>query len=643
VKSASLNPSSQYRFPAAGATRAKSWPSRASILLIVVAAIGVYANSLPNDFVYDDDTIVRGDPRTQNPSLWREIFTRGYWYRISTDPIYRPVPLLSYLANYQIVGLRPAGYRVVNTALHAGVSVLVYLIAMELFRRRLTATAAGLLFAVHPIHGEAVVIIVGRADLLCAVFYLLATWLILREPMVFPSRQVPRLVALLVLFALAMLTKENAVTFVGAAVLADLWRRSQFSVSESASPLDRGGLERGNADDRAVGSAEGSAVPHARPRRPSLSKRGKKTTAPLSWRAYLIDRLVRRYLPILMVAMAVLLIRYQVFGYLTRPRGNFGGGIENVLDNANPVERVLMSFVLWGKYLNLLVVPHPLCYDYSYNAIPLTRNLLDPRVLMGLGWAVVTLVSGVLSWRRSSRLLWCIAFFLVSYSVVSNSVVLIGTLFAERAIYLPSAAWCWAVALGLTALFDACERWSGAGRIARVVLLVGALAGLGAFATKTVVRNRVFRNNEALYADGIRVNPGSSPCWSFAARSHVARGDHKTAIDYFERALKIDDTVWYDHLLIGQEYALDGQVGKGLEHLHRAYGMATGKYRFEPAFLLGQIYVRIGRYAEAADWLRKALAIRPDHALCAANLKAAIEGLNTTATRAATSQAQSSR
>jgi protein O-mannosyl-transferase len=605
------------------------------VVLIVVAAIAVYANSLPNEFVYDDDLIVVGDPRTRDPALWREIFTRGYWYRVSTDPIYRPVPLLTYLLNHSITGLSPAGYRVVNLALHAGVSLLVYAIALELSRKRLAALLAGLLFAVHPIHAEAVVIIVGRADLLSAFLYLLGVWLILREPMTFPSRNVRRLIATLIAAGLAMLSKENAVTFVAAAVLADCWRRWR------ASPLHKGGLEGGSAagqahgawtagrgavDGRAVGDT-GDATPSSA--RPPLIKGRRVDAGPVSWRAFVIDRFVRRYLPIVAVTGLVLLARYQVFGHLTRPPGNFGGGIENVLDSATGAARVLTPLVLLGKYLTLLVVPHPLCYDYSYNAIPVATSLVDRRVLVALGWVALMVVAAILSWHRGRRLLWCVAFFLISYSVVSNSVVLIGTLFAERAIYLPSAAWCWAVALGVVAAYDACGRWIAGGRVAGAVVIVVAVAALGACAMKTAVRNRVFRNDEALYADGVRVNPGSSPCWSFAARGYMAKNDHKTAIRYLGKALAIDDTVWYDHLLIGQEYALDGQVDRGLEHLHRAYTMASGKYRFEPAFLLGQIYVRIGRYAEAADWLKKALAITPDHALCQANLKLALERLAT--------------
>ncbi len=569
--------------PSAGGPREHALQRWGPVVLVAVAAIGVYANSLNNGFLYDDGQIILNDVRTRDPAHWREIFTRGYWYRRSDDPIYRPIPLLTYLANHVITDplpedYRPAGYRVFNLALHAGVSLLVYAIGLQLSGRRGVATAAGVLFAVHPIHGEVVVIVIGRADLLCAFLYLLGIWQLLREPLACPSRFSLRFCGVLVLFGLALLTKENAVTFVGAAVLVDLWRRW-----------------------RVGGGGQAQA-----------------------WSSFLLDRLVRRYLPILAVVALSLLVRYQVLGLLTRPTGTLGG-IDNPLDEAGLVGRVVTPLVLLGKYLNLLVWPHPLCYDYSYNAIPVATGLADQRVWFGLGWAVLMVIVAVVSWRRSRRLAWCVAFFVVAYSVVSNSVVLIGTLFAERVLYLPSAAWCWVVALALAALWDRCGGMGGHGRIARVAGLVVVVGGLVGYSAKTIVRNaRVFLNDETLYADGVRVNPGSARCQSFAARRYVYRGDHKTAIKYFRAALDIDDTVWFDHTLIGQEYALDGQVELGLQHLHRGYELSTGQFRFEPAFLLGQVYVRTKRPAEALKWLEEAIRIKPSHPVCAANLAYAL-------------------
>jgi len=565
-------PSAAGTSPAARRGRLDRW---LPIALVVAAAVGVYANGINNGFLYDDDHIVKDDPRTRDPAHLWEAFTRGYWYRRSTDPIYRPVPLLTYLANYVMHGFEPAGYRAVNIALHAAVSLAVYAIGLELLRKRWAAVGAGVLFAVHPIHGEVVVVIIGRADLLCALLYLLAVWQLLREPMAVPSRFSARFARVLILFAVALLCKENAITFVGAAVLVDLWRRWQAA--------------------------------------------GQPGVA--SWRSFLVDRLVRRYLPLVTVAGLALLVRYQAVGRLTRPQGIVGGGIDNPLDAANLAGRLLTPFVLLGKYLNLLIWPHPLCYDYSYDAIPIATGLGDWRVLVGLTWATLVVVAALVSWRGKKRLLWCVGFFVVTYSVAGNAIVLIGTLFAERLVYLPSAAWCWAIALAVTALFDRIGKTGWSGRVVRAVLTVAVVSGLAGYGVRTVARNGgALCDNESLYLEGVRVNPGSAACQSAAARVYAMRGDHETAIEHFRTALSIDDTAWYDHMLIGQEYALSGKAGPGLKHLHRSYDLCMGQYRFDPAFLLGQIYLRAKRPAEAIGWLTTALGYKPSHALCSANL-----------------------
>ncbi len=549
------------------------------IVLIAVVAVGVYANSIPNGFLYDDQLIVLDDPRTCDLSRWREVFTRGYWYRRSADPIYRPIPLLTYAVNHAVTGFSPAGYRAVNVALHAGVSVLVFAIALELSRRRWAAVGAGLLFAVHPIHGEVVVIVIGRADLLCTFFYLLGVWQLLRERVSTRSRFTPRFAGVLVLLGLALLSKENAVTFVGAAVLVDLWRRGRVSDGLRVRP----------------------------------------------WRGFLLDRFLARYLPMLLVIGAVLLIRYQVVGRLTRPHGVVGGGIDNPLDAAGLVGRLLTPLVLWGKSLNLLVWPHPLCYDYSYNAVPMATSLSDGRVLAGLAWVVLVAAVTVASWRRGRLFAWCVGFFVIAYSLVSNTVVLIGTLFAERLLYLPSAAWCWTVALAVAAIYERVAATGPLRRVAGGAVLAVAACALLTYGAKTVVRNGgALANNDALYAEGLRVNPDSSRCQAAAAQRFMRQGDHQAAIRLLSAALAIDDTAWYDHFLIGQEYILDGQIEPGLTHLRRADELAMGRYHFEPAFLMGQVLVRTNRAGEAIDWLERARRIKPDHAPCLANLALAL-------------------
>ena len=124
-----------------------------------------------NNFTLDDFYYISGNPQiTQAP--WRILIEPH-----TNSNVYRPLTFLSYSFNYYTGGLQPEGFHFVNILLHIWVTVLLY----WLLRRLLggddfVALATAWLFAVHPIHTEAVTAAVGRSELLAAGF-LLAAWI----------------------------------------------------------------------------------------------------------------------------------------------------------------------------------------------------------------------------------------------------------------------------------------------------------------------------------------------------------------------------------------------------------------------------------------------------------------------------------
>jgi hypothetical protein len=123
----------------------------------------VYANTLSNDFVWDDRLTVASDPRPLG-----EILTEP------TGAYYRPLVMASFALERRLWGSSPLGFHATNLLCHAGVAWLVGTLALELgFDARLALLSAAL-FALHPVQTEAVAYISGRTDLLCALFLLLA-------------------------------------------------------------------------------------------------------------------------------------------------------------------------------------------------------------------------------------------------------------------------------------------------------------------------------------------------------------------------------------------------------------------------------------------------------------------------------------
>jgi len=177
----------------------------------VVAALLAYANALPGGFHFDDKTSV-----VEN----REIRVLDAERLIGA---YRPLVKLSLALNYAAAGLRPAAFVATNIAFHAlNCWLLVTLIGIYGRRRwpgdpervRRGATAAGVLFAVHPLATESINVVIGRSDLLATAGVLFALWQHLRA-----GRGARLLTAAGFLFALA--AKEQGAVFPALAILLD--------------------------------------------------------------------------------------------------------------------------------------------------------------------------------------------------------------------------------------------------------------------------------------------------------------------------------------------------------------------------------------------------------------------------------------
>jgi protein O-mannosyl-transferase len=185
-------------------------PAWTLIGAIAIVAI-CFANSIPNDFILDDYAIVATNPAIRTISPLHDLMT-PYWGKHSTAGIYRPLTILSFSFEYPLWHRWAGGYRLTNLVIHTINGFLVFLLARSLLQTLGGALLAGAIYLVHPVHTEPVVGLVGRSELLSAMFCLLA-WLLFRR----------RRTALCILaFALSLLSKENAIAF-PAVILLDTW------------------------------------------------------------------------------------------------------------------------------------------------------------------------------------------------------------------------------------------------------------------------------------------------------------------------------------------------------------------------------------------------------------------------------------
>lgn len=173
--------------------------SRRLYLAIGASAFVAYLFSLWNRFALDDIYIVVLNPLVRAPSgLWRA-FGASYWAGNLNTTVYRPLAVATYALDWMVGS--PVWFHLVNVAWHVAATLVVALLARR-WAGDAAALIAGMFFAVHPVHVEAVANIVGRNELMAAVFVLIAVYTALES-------ERPLLSA--VAFACGLLSKENAI------------------------------------------------------------------------------------------------------------------------------------------------------------------------------------------------------------------------------------------------------------------------------------------------------------------------------------------------------------------------------------------------------------------------------------------------
>jgi hypothetical protein len=354
-------------------------------------ALLVFSVTLGGTFVYDDFDVFALDARLRDPAAWGRYWTQSY--NGGVDNLYRPLVSMTYAAQWWLHGAdRAWPYHLVNWVLHAGVSALVAELSRRLTLSSTVAYFAGLLFAVHPIHVEAVANVVGRAELMCAAGVVGALVLFLHRPFT-----VSRALAVWLCTAVAVLSKEQGL--LAPTLLLVLGLTVRF-----------------------------------RPR----------------------DAFERRGLLTLAIALIWTLAGYVIFRESILPFAWDRSALDwtiNPLVRSAGADRWLVPLAILGRYATLLVAPFRLSPDYGDQVIGETVRWDEPYVYLGFAaiFAWVALLGIALMYRNAPAVFGLVALAL-SYGLVSNFAFLIGTNFGERLMYLPSAFVVLIVAIGLAKL-----------------------------------------------------------------------------------------------------------------------------------------------------------------------------------------------
>ena len=457
--------------------------------LVLIATAALYLPALAGGFCYDDRWAAMGHngdhrhPMIAELRPLEEYFSTHYWRGIAEHGVlYRPITVLSFALRHWLVGDDALVAHLINVVLHLIATALVYGLLRGVRVRPAAAALGAATFGLHAIHGEAVVPVFGRAELLAFCGGAGALLLLVH------GHQAGRLM------------RAVALTLAGGALFLGL------AAKESA--LVWGPF----------------AVCYAWARARSGRRRG-------LW----LRRLpLLELAPLIAPTVAFLLLREQMLAALPPDVVPGADLLSNPVFAAEPTVRILSGCVGWGLGLLLTLAPVHLSMDWGLAVLPLPASAADPTIAFGIAGAIaLAAVLLVALWAAvCSPLLFVATSAFLGFSVLtSNTLFPIGTIFAERLYYAPSLGLSFAVAW-------AAQRLAGRATATLVGLLVVG-AWLGGNAWLGAHRVGLWRDDSTLILREAAQQPRSVRLALHAADVHADRREPIAALAHLERAVEV--------------------------------------------------------------------------------------------------------
>lgn len=360
-------------------------------LLIIVLAFIIYGNTIMHDYALDDAIVITENQFTKQglsgikDILKYDSFTGFYGVekKLVSGGRYRPISIITFAIEYELFGLNPHISHSINILLYAFIGMLIYSITRKTVFRKYNGVAyfhpailTALIFLVHPVHTEVVANIKGRDEILALLGSLLAFHFFVRY---LENRNAINIVVSVFIFLLALLSKENAISFL---VI------TPFAVN-------------------------------------LFKDRDKK---------YKKDTLTSVYVFII-PAIVFLYIRARIL--MGQPIDPPKELLNNPFLEAAGGEKFATIFYTLLIYLKLLFFPYPLTYDYyPYHIELMNWNNWQPIVSVVI-YSIMIAYAGIRIWKRDI-LAFSIMVYLVPLFIVSNILFPVGSFMNERFLFFSS-------------------------------------------------------------------------------------------------------------------------------------------------------------------------------------------------------------
>lgn len=378
---------------------------------------------------------------------------------------------------------------------------------------------AAILFAAHPLHTEVVANIKGRDEIMSLLGSFGALYFILKY--VENSKGLNLLWAS-VSFFLALLSKENAITFL---VLIPI---TLYFFTNS--PL-------------------------------------KKNLVAIT--------------PLVFCAFIFIFIRYKVLGFL------LGGSIEAELLNnpflyATSAQKFATILLTWGKYLILLLFPHPLTHDYYPKQIPII-GMSDIRALVPILIYLAMIGYALARFKKKDIIAYGILLFGITFSISSNLLFPIGTFMNERFMFIPLLGFTIIVAYLLSEKVTKFFKDESQ----KILMVIGGIIFL-AYSVKTIARNPAWTDDYTLFTTDVKVSSNSAKCNVSAGGQTLEKAEKEkdqvvkekminNAIAFLQKGLKIHPNYTAGWLLMGKAMIDLENYAKSREYLETALKISPGQ------------------------------------------------------------------
>ncbi|XP_040264538.1 protein O-mannosyl-transferase TMTC3 isoform X1 [Bufo bufo] len=543
-----------------------------------------YWNSLFCGFVFDDVSAILDNKDLHPATPLKKLFQNDFWGTPMSEErshkSYRPLTVLTFRLNYLFSELNAVSYHLLNLLLHAVVCV-IFLKVCRLFLDKRTSLIAALLFAVHPIHTEAVTGVVGRAELLSSIFLLAAFLSYTKSKGPDNSIVWTPIAAAVFLVAVATLCKEQGITVVGICCVYEVFIAQGYTL-----PV---------LWDTSVQILLG------------------KGSIPYSLLQTLLKLIVLMFSTLLLVVIRVQVIQSQlpVFTRFDNPAAV----------SATPARQLTFNYLLpvnaW-----LLLNPSELCCDWTMGTIPLVESCLDVRNLTTLLFFFFLGSLVIYSVRypgdSSKTVLMGLCLMALPFIPASNLFFPVGFVVAERVLYVPSMGFCILVAHGWKKLS------SKSSRLRKLSWIFLALV-LFTHAVKTFNRNWDWESEYTLFMSALKVNKNNAKLWNNVGHALENEKNYAKALKFFKQATHVQPDDIGAHMNVGRTYknlnrskeaeesyliakSLMPQVIPGKRYAARVAPNHLNVY----INLANLIRANESRLEEADQLYRQAISMRPD-------------------------------